>query len=53
MRPVSVLIIIAAVITVVALPVLLLAATGGPTVIYAEHPLPEPARYSRRAPKEG
>ncbi|WP_017584311.1 hypothetical protein [Nocardiopsis valliformis] len=47
----SVLIIVAAVIAVVALPVLLLAATGGPTVLYAEHPLPRPARCSRRAPR--
>ncbi|WP_169556937.1 hypothetical protein [Nocardiopsis ganjiahuensis] len=47
----SALIIVAAVIAVVALPVLLLAATGGPTVIYADHPLPQPARCSRRAPR--
>jgi hypothetical protein len=50
---VSALIIAVAVIVTVTLPVLLLAATGGPVVIFAEHTLPEPARYSRRAPKEG
>lgn len=46
------LIIAAAVIVAVALPVLLVAATGGPVLIHAEHPLPQPTR-TRRAPKEG
>ncbi|RKR98982.1 hypothetical protein DFP74_6703 [Nocardiopsis sp. Huas11] len=31
----------------------LLTATGGRDLIHAEHPLPEPVRHPRRAPKEG
>ncbi|WP_157983516.1 hypothetical protein [Nocardiopsis sp. TNDT3] len=30
----------------------LLAATGGRALVHADHPLPEPARHARRAPKE-
>ncbi|OOC52477.1 hypothetical protein NOSIN_00355 [Nocardiopsis sinuspersici] len=41
-----------AIVLTVAVPVLLLAVAGGPNVIFAEHDLPRPTRYSRRAPKE-
>ncbi|RKS09992.1 hypothetical protein DFP74_5738 [Nocardiopsis sp. Huas11] len=47
------LIIAVAVFVTVALPVFLVAATGGPVTVFAEHDLPEPARHPRRAPKEG
>ena len=46
----SALIIAVAVIATVALPVLLVALTGGPVTVFAEHTLPEPAR-TRRAPR--
>ncbi|MFI6579352.1 hypothetical protein ACIBFB_26515 [Nocardiopsis sp. NPDC050513] len=45
------LVIAAAVLVTIAVPVLLLAATGGPVLIHTEHELPEPAR-TRRAPKK-
>jgi hypothetical protein len=49
--PVTGLLITAAIVLAVAVPVLLVALTGGPVSVFAEHTLPEPARYSRRAPR--
>ncbi|MFE3457400.1 hypothetical protein ACFXKD_07615 [Nocardiopsis aegyptia] len=44
------LLIAAAIVLVVAAPVLLIALTGGPRTLFAEHDLPEPSR-TRRAPR--
>lgn len=46
----SALITIAAVVATVAIPALLVAATGGHTLIHTDHDLPRPAR-TRRAPR--
>lgn len=48
----SAVVIAAAIALVVAIPVLLVALSGGPVVVFAEHDLPRPNR-SARAPKEG
>lgn len=49
----SALITIAAVAATIAVPALLIRLTGGTNVIFTEHDLTRPARYPRRAPKEG
>lgn len=49
----SALIFAVAALATIAVPTLLIRLTGGTNVIFAEHDLPGPARYSRRAPKEG
>lgn len=47
----TVLIIVIGIVVIIAIPILLITATGG--LIQTEHPLPEPTTTRRRSPKEG